>query len=132
MCASRPLLSALRASDANTESVGAALAEANIPRDQLFITDKLSKGIKDVRGTLVASLKSASISGFRADQAEMGLDYVDLFLIHDPTAPENVGISQAEAWRQMEEVQQAGLTKAIGVSNYRVKHLQCAEFLWPG
>lgn len=42
----------------NTESFGAALAEANISRDQLFITDKLAAGIKDVRGTLTASLKS--------------------------------------------------------------------------
>ena len=49
----------LTRADANTESVGAALAETDIPRDQLVITDKLSKGIKDVRGTLQASLKSA-------------------------------------------------------------------------
>ena len=52
----------LTVADANTESVGAALAETDIPRDQLFITDKLSKGIKDVRGTLKASLKSAYAS----------------------------------------------------------------------
>ena len=70
----------------------------------------------------------------------MGLDYVDLFLIHDrtsrsvalgadstATAAKEAGISQAEAWRQMEAVHQEGLAKSIGVSNFRPRHLKCVS-----
>lgn len=90
--------------------LGVALAEVagSIPRDELFITSKVhpNKGIanNDVEGTLRRELKC------------LKLDYVDLFLIHNAFLPE--GITIEAVWKQMEDVQRKGLTRAIGVSNF--------------
>lgn len=57
--------------------------------------------------------------------SQLGLDYVDLYLIH---APEKLfpkgGPSQEEAWAQLEKLQEEGLTKSIGVSNHRVQDIK--------
>eukprot|EP00271_Cylindrocystis_brebissonii_P010444 TRINITY_DN26631_c0_g1_i1.p1 TRINITY_DN26631_c0_g1~~TRINITY_DN26631_c0_g1_i1.p1 ORF type:complete len:296 (+),score=56.62 TRINITY_DN26631_c0_g1_i1:120-1007(+) len=98
----------------NTESeVGVAIKEAGIPREELFITTKVIRNIKDIRTNLRDSL------------ARLGLEYVDLYLIHAPFfSPETHGISISEAWKVMEELLAAGLTKGIGVSNFQIPHLQ--------
>ncbi|KAI0726648.1 Aldo/keto reductase [Fomitopsis betulina] len=95
----------------NEESLGAGIAAAGKPRSELFVTTKLNliPPGQTVRDTLVASLK------------KLQTDYVDLFLIHFPINHET---SLPEIWRQFEEIQEEGLAKSIGVSNFRVKDLE--------
>jgi len=98
----------------NEDSLGAGIKASGKPRSELFVTTKLrplSPGqTVDVKASLQESLK------------KLGLDYVDLFLIHFPV--ENDHKKLQDLWRQFEEVQAAGLAKSIGVSNFRVDHLQ--------
>ncbi|TIA90167.1 hypothetical protein E3P99_01677 [Wallemia hederae] len=91
----------------NESSVGQAIKESGIPRSELFITTKWAKG--DINQALQTSLR------------ELGIDYVDLYLIHGSNFAEAVGIN--ESWGIMESLQKEGLAKSIGVSNYRIKDL---------
>ncbi|KAK0503361.1 NADP-dependent oxidoreductase domain-containing protein [Armillaria luteobubalina] len=95
----------------NEDSLGAGIKASGKPRSELYVTTKL-KGLAEgqtIKDTLVISLK------------KLGLEYVDLFLIHDPTSAKG----QLKAWwKQMEEVKKEGLTKSIGVSNFRVQDLE--------
>ncbi|KAK0228637.1 NADP-dependent oxidoreductase domain-containing protein [Armillaria fumosa] len=95
----------------NEDSLGAGIKTSGKPRSELYVTTKL-KGLAEgqtIKDTLVISLK------------KLGLEYVDLFLIHDPTSAKG----QLKAWwKQMEEVKKEGLTKSIGVSNFRVQDLE--------
>jgi 2,5-diketo-D-gluconate reductase A len=87
----------------NEEAVGAALKKSGIPREELFITTKLwvqDAGEENTRRAFDASL------------AKLGLDYVDLYLIHQP-----FGDYYSE-WRAMQEIYKAGRARAIGVSNF--------------
>lgn len=96
----------------NEESLGEGIRSSGKPRSELFITTKLhllNPGQK-VRETLVESL------------GKLGLDYVDLFLIHDPTANQKVA-TLAEIWSQFEALKAEGLAKSIGVSNFKVEDL---------
>lgn len=95
----------------NEQSVGAAIAESGIPREELYVTTKLwvsdfKNG--DPRQALEASLQ------------ELGMDRVDLYLIHWP-APEDR--RYIDAWLALERLQAAGLTRSIGVSNFLPEHL---------
>lgn len=99
----------------NEESLGAGVAVAGKAREQLFITTKLAmipEG-KTVRDTLVDSL------------AKLRVDYVDLFLVHTPLAfsYKEPGCLKA-IWKEMEAVKKEGLTRSIGVSNFRVEQLR--------
>ncbi|KAM0792246.1 hypothetical protein ACM66B_004940 [Microbotryomycetes sp. NB124-2] len=98
----------------NEESVGQALKElGEFNRDKLYITSKVGAGIKDIRKTLQDSLK------------KLGVDYLDLYLIHTPTELGKPGCpDHAQAWKTMEELKDEGLVKSIGVSNYRVSDLE--------
>ncbi|SJL00492.1 related to aldo-keto reductase YPR1 [Armillaria ostoyae] len=95
----------------NEDSLGAGIKASGKPRSELYVTTKL-KGLAEgqtIKDTLVISLK------------KLDLEYVDLFLIHDPTSAKG----QLKAWwKQMEEVKKEGLTKSIGVSNFRVQDLE--------
>ena len=58
---------------------------------------------------------------------KLGLDYVDLYLVHWPTADDNGKVSinkREETWKAMEEIYKSGKAKAIGVSNYTITHLE--------
>lgn len=95
----------------NEEDVGRAIAESNIPRKELHVTTKLwtgDQGYDQARAALDASLK------------RLGLDYVDLYLVHAPPEP----ASRADTWRAMEDLLDAGKARAIGVSNYGIHHLK--------
>lgn len=94
----------------NEASLGDGIKASGRPRDQLFVTTKLNllESGKTVEDALKVSLQ------------QLQLDYVDLFLIHDPTKHNDIG----EVWKQMEGVKAKGLTKSIGVSNFTVEHLQ--------
>ena len=99
---------------ANEEYLGAGIAAAGKPRERLFITTKLNKLAegKTVRDTLVESLK------------KLQLDYVDLFLIHTPLFFSTVPGGLKAVWKAMEAVKKEGLTRSIGVSNFRAAQLR--------
>jgi 2,5-diketo-D-gluconate reductase A len=87
----------------NEEAVGRALTAGGIPRDELFITTKLwveDQGEEKARRAFEASLE------------RLGLDYLDLYLIHQPFG------DYYGSWRAMEELHRQGLARAIGVSNF--------------
>jgi len=87
----------------NEEAVGRAVAASGIPRDELFVTTKL--WIED-QGEEKAK------RAFEASLGRLGLDYVDLYLIHQPFG------DYYGSWRAMEELDRQGLARAIGVSNF--------------
>lgn len=103
----------------NEEGVGQAIRESGIPREQLFITTKVWNTDQGYESTLAA---------FEASRQKLGLDYLDLYLIHWP-----VKGKYKDTWRALEKLYKDGVVKAIGVSNFQVHHLedilQDAEFV---
>ena len=93
----------------NEAGVGAAIAASGIPRDELFITTKLRNG---EQGTVTQA--------FEASRVELGLEVVDLYLIHWPVPAHGLFV---DAWRAMEGIYAAGDVRAIGVSNFMQEHL---------
>ncbi|MCQ9209585.1 aldo/keto reductase [Granulicatella seriolae] len=102
----------------NEESVGRAIKDSGIPREELFITTKLwndSHSYDKAKVALATSLE------------KLGLDYLDLYLIHWPNPLEYRDSWQeanAQTWKAMEEAVEAGLVRSIGVSNFMVRHLE--------
>ncbi|MEH7492180.1 aldo/keto reductase [Neobacillus niacini] len=98
----------------NEEGVGQAIREAineyGITRKELFITSKVWNSDLGYESTLKA---------YETSLAKLGLDYLDLFLIHWP-----VEGKYKDAWRALETLYKAGRVKAIGVSNFQVHHLE--------
>ncbi len=92
----------------NEEAVGKAIKESGIPREELFITTKL--WIQD------AGYEKAKIA-FDTSLKKLGLDYLDLYLIHQPFN------DVYGSWRAMEELYKEGKIRAIGVSNFRPDRL---------
>ncbi len=88
----------------NEEAVGAAIAASGIPRDELFITTKL--WVQD------QPAEENTTRAFDRSASKLGLDYVDLYLIHQP-----FGDYYAQ-WRAMQTLNRAGRIRAIGVSNF--------------
>jgi 2,5-diketo-D-gluconate reductase A len=88
----------------NEEAVGRAIKRSGVPREELFITTKL--WIQD------AGYESAKEASGRSLK-RLGLDYLDLYLIHQPYG------DVYGSWRAMEELQREGVTRAIGVSNFQ-------------
>lgn len=94
----------------NEAGVGRAIAASGIPRDELFITTKLwNTDHADPRAALAESLQ------------RLGLDYVDLYLIHWPMPMLGTALT---AWRGMVPLLGDGLTSSIGVSNFEIEHLR--------
>src|SRR4051795_7043511 len=87
---------------ANEDAVGRAIAASGIPRDELFVTTKL----------WIQANGDNTKRAFDASLQRLGLDYVDLYLIHQP-----LGDYYSE-WRAMQELHRQGLARAIGVSNF--------------
>ena len=87
----------------NEEAVGAAIRKSGVPREELFITTKL--WIQD------AGYESAK-KAFETSMQKLGLDYLDLYLIHQPMN------NYYGAWQAMEELYEAGKIRAIGVCNF--------------
>ena len=92
------------ASYGNEESVGRAIAASGVDRKELFITTKLWIQSQGYEGTLQA---------FEQSMQKLGLDYLDLYLIHQP-----YGDVFGE-WRAMEKLYKEGRIKAIGISNFQ-------------
>jgi 2,5-diketo-D-gluconate reductase A len=90
----------------NEESVGRALRESGVPRDEVFITTKFNPSGKDPAAEAERSLQ------------RLGLDYVDLYLVHWPRG------GPTRAWPGMERAHQLGFARSIGVSNFDVGELE--------
>ena len=101
----------------NEESVGEALKRSGVNRHDLFITTKLwnaGHGYRSAKAAIDRSLQNLKV------------DYLDLYLIHWPNPVDmrdHWAEANAESWRAMEEAVQAGKIRAIGVSNFRKRHL---------
>lgn len=92
----------------NEEAVGRAIAQSGIAREDIFVTTKL----------WIHSGEQAAKRAFAASLERLGLDYVDLYLIHQP-----LGDYYGE-WRAMQELNRDGVARAIGVSNFYPDRLQ--------
>ncbi|HEY6685181.1 MAG TPA: aldo/keto reductase [Propionibacteriaceae bacterium] len=96
----------------NEEGVGAAIAESDVPRDELFITTKLTNSEHGYDTTLAA---------FDGSMDKLGIDVLDLFLIHWPLPMFD---QYVETWRAFEKLLADGRVRSIGVSNFEIPHLQ--------
>ncbi len=94
----------------NERDVGIAIKTSGIPRDEIFVTTKLW-----VSGFLNPE------TAFEKSMDELGLEYIDLYLIHWPFP------GKAHAWKKLEELYGMGKVRAIGVSNYSIKHLEALK-----
>jgi methylglyoxal/glyoxal reductase len=94
----------------NEAGVGQAIAESDVPREDLFITTKVWNTDQGYKKTLAA---------FDASLETLGLDYVDLYLVHWP-----VPGKYKETWKALEKIYNEGRAKAIGVSNFKKHHLE--------
>lgn len=103
----------------NEENVGKAIREFDIPRDQVFVTSKLPSHIKNYEDTLTY---------FQETLDHLGMEYLDLFLIHAPWPWDDIGADCTEgniqAWKAMEKLFKDGKIRTIGVSNFSVTDLQ--------
>ena len=98
----------------NEEAVGRGIASSGVPREELFITTKIW-----VENVSYDGVKSS----FERSLKRLGLEYVDLLLIHQPYN------DVYGAWRAMEELQETGKVRAIGISNFAVdRAVDLAEF----
>ncbi|CAN3128261.1 aldo/keto reductase [Mycobacterium sp. smrl_JER01] len=95
----------------NEAAVGRAVAQSGVPRDELFITTKLATaelGFQSSQDAIKASLE------------RLGLEYVDLYLIHWPAGEQG---KYVDTWGGMMKSREVGLTRSIGVSNFHAQHL---------
>ncbi|MFI6691126.1 aldo/keto reductase [Streptomyces sp. NPDC050433] len=92
------------ASYGNEEAVGRAIRNSGIPREELFVTTKL--WVQD------APAQDNTLRAFEASLNKLGLDHVDLYLMHQPYG------DVYGQWRVMEALQHEGLAKAVGVANF--------------
>ncbi|MEU2682273.1 aldo/keto reductase [Streptomyces sp. NPDC007107] len=96
----------------NEAGVGRALAESGLARDELFVTTKLWNADQGYDATLAA---------FDTSLAKLGLDHVDLYLIHWPTPARDL---YTDTWRALEKLLADGRIRAAGVSNFQPAHLR--------
>jgi diketogulonate reductase-like aldo/keto reductase len=100
----------------NENAVGEAIRSSKIPRDEIFVVTKLRR--------VHATGFDETISQCRESLQRLGLDFVDLYLVHAP--PENISV-RGEVWKAMEACLELGLTRSIGVSNYGINHLDAMK-----
>ncbi|MBM7440300.1 aldo/keto reductase [Streptomyces sp. HB132] len=96
----------------NEAGVGRALAESGIPREELFVTTKLWNADQG---------HDAALAAFDASLDLLGLDHVDLYLIHWPTPARDL---YADTWQALEKLLADGRIRAAGVSNFQPAHLR--------
>lgn len=95
----------------NEEEIGRAIKDSKVPREEIFVTTKLANPKQGYLSAKKALHKSLEL---------LGLDYVDLYLIHWPKSYEKT----RETWQAFEELYYEGYTRAIGVSNFNFHHLE--------
>ena len=91
----------------NERSVGAALRRSGVPREEVFVTTKLPPPRTDAAQQLAKSLE------------RLGLEYVDLYLVHWP-----LPLGNTRVWHGLESLQESGLAREIGVSNFGAARLE--------
>ncbi|WP_458118607.1 aldo/keto reductase [Paenibacillus sp. Z6-24] len=94
----------------NEDGVGQAIRESGVPREELFVTTKVWNSDQGYDSTLQA---------FEQSLSKLGLEYVDLYLIHWP-----VKGKYKDTWRALEKLYEDGKVRAIGVSNFQIHHLE--------
>ncbi|WP_419884097.1 aldo/keto reductase [Peribacillus sp. B-H-3] len=94
----------------NEEGVGQAIRESGIPREELFITSKVWN---DDQGY------DSALAAYDASLKRLGLEYLDLYLIHWPGKDKYI-----DTWKALEKIYNDGRVKAIGVSNFHIHHLE--------
>ena len=97
---------------ANERGVGEAIAASGLPREELFVTTKLWNTEHGY---------DAALRAFDDSLGKLGLEYVDLYLIHWPVPSQD---KYVETWRALEKIAAEGRAKAIGVSNFQPEHLR--------
>lgn len=98
----------------NEAEVGDAIRDSGIAREEIFVTSKLNNGFHEPDDARRA---------FDGTLTALGLDQIDLFLIHWPL-PTLYGGDYVSTWRTLEEFQADGRARSIGVSNFQVSHLE--------
>ncbi len=102
----------------NERSVGQALQQSSVPREEIFVTTKVWNTMRGKEKTLLA---------FEESMEKLQLDYLDLYLVHWPANaehyPEDWKAVNASTWEAMEEILASGRVRAIGVSNFMPEHL---------
>lgn len=93
----------------NERGVGQGIADSGLPRAELFVTTKFNK-----------KWHSDPAAALQGNLERLGLDYVDLFLIHWPNPDQDLYV---EAWQGLINLREQGLVKAIGTSNFKPTHL---------
>ena len=96
----------------NEEGVGHAIKTSGVPREELFVTSKLWND---------SHAYNDAIHAFEQSLERLGMDYLDLYLIHWPLPMEG---KFPEAWRALEKLYNDGRVRAIGVSNFKPPHLE--------
>jgi 2,5-diketo-D-gluconate reductase A len=96
----------------NEAGVGEAIRTGGVPRSELFITSKLRNG---------GHARDAALKSFDATMKALGIDQLDLFLIHWPVPSQG---KYVEAWKTLVELQKQGRIRSIGVSNFNQDHLE--------
>jgi 2,5-diketo-D-gluconate reductase A len=96
----------------NERAVGQAIAESGLSRDEVFITTKLNNDAHGYDAALRACAES---------RERLGLEYLDLYLIHWPLPAQNLYV---ETWQALVALEKDGATRAIGVSNFQPSHLR--------
>lgn len=99
----------------NEEGVGQAIARAEVSRDELFITTKVWNDDQGFDSTLAA---------FDASMKRLGLDTLDLYLIHWPTPEKDTYV---DTWKALLRLREEGRVRAVGVCNFEVDHLRRLE-----
>jgi 2,5-diketo-D-gluconate reductase A len=97
----------------NEKGVGEAVRSSGIPRDEIFVTSKLNNG---------SHRRDDALRAFDQTLADLGLETLDLFLVHWPLP--TIDVDYVETWKAMEEIYRNGRCRAIGVSNFNPHHLR--------
>jgi 2,5-diketo-D-gluconate reductase A len=95
----------------NEEGVGRGLRASGVPREELFVTTKLNGEWHGYQ---------AAQEAFQASAGRLGLDYVDMYLIHWPLPQQD---SYVEAWKGLAKLLEDGRVRAIGLSNFKPAHI---------
>jgi 2,5-diketo-D-gluconate reductase A len=96
----------------NEEGVGKAIAQSGVPRDELFVTTKLNNPDHGY---------DAALKAFDTSMSKLGIDVLDLYLIHWPLPKRN---DYVETWKAFEKLYADGRVRSIGVSNFATGHLR--------
>jgi 2,5-diketo-D-gluconate reductase A len=96
----------------NEEGVGQAIAESGLSRDELWVTTKLDN---------TGHGRDSALSELEGSLKRLGLDHVDLYLIHWPLPAKD---RYVDTWRGFEQALADGKTRSIGVSNFQIPHLE--------